>query len=334
MRKFPKLSKISDPDVEVFVNDTDLLYILEKVDGANFRWSLFDETQLLFGSRKVVFKRDGEPSPLEETNKQFRHVIKYLQENVNIETLKSIEEDYGDLVFYGESMHNHTVDYEYDGKHPDVYESDFPNYIGFDIWNQNEEAWLSHETVVEIHNKLGLETVPVIKETTVQDIQDEDLNIPQSNYRTPDEAADDEFNRLGLAEGIVIKNDAQKTRAKKVSEYMQEVNHFGEPDDDETIEELKERKRNAKKFVGTFVTDERIRKNAHKLVDEGNYEKLQMPMMKDLPKRVLKDIFVEEGWAILNNEYDIKLTEDSKEDIRQMASDKCARILKEEINSS
>lgn len=333
MKRFPKLSHIDDPDIELLVNDEDTIYVLEKVDGANFRWTHFEDEQLLFGSRKVEFKKNGEPQPFDETNKQFRHVITYLQSTVDFDELQAITSEYGDLVFYGEAMHKHTIDYEsWDGKAPDI-ESEMPNYIGFDVWNEETEEWLSHSEVQEIHSRIGLETVPILTKTTVKELTEDDISIPQSEYRTPNPDAEDEFNQLGLAEGVVVKNDTQRVRAKNVSEYMQEVDQFGKPDSEESLEDLKERKRNARKFVSTFITEQRVLKNAHKLVDEDKYDELKMPMMQDLPRRVLTDIFAEEGWKILNHEYQIELTEDSKEDIRQLASDKCSRILKEEITT-
>lgn len=333
MKQFPKLSHLTDPDVEVFVHDSDEIYVLEKVDGANFRWKQFDNNQLLFGSRRVVFKDGDEPQAYDETNKQFRHVIDYLQETVDLETLTEITTEYGNLVFYGEAMHKHTIDYEaWDGKSPDI-KAKMPNYIGFDIWNEDTGEWVSHSEVIDIHSRLGLETVPVLQKTTVTELNDEDIEIPQSEYRTPNPEAEDTFNQEGLAEGLVLKNDSQGVRAKKVAEYMQEVNQFGAPDDDESLEEMKSRKRNARKLVSTFVTEQRVLKNAHKLVDEGKYDELEMPMMKDLPQRVLTDVFAEEGWAIINHEYEIEFTEDSKESIRQVVSDKCARLLKEEITT-
>lgn len=333
MKKFPKIKSLSDPEVEVFVNNDDVLYILEKLDGANFRWTPHAENQILAGSRNVEFKQDDEPLPLDETNKQFRHTIEYLQQTIDFELLNEISDEYGSLVFFGESMHTHTIDYEvWDGKHPNI-DSSTPNYVGFDIWSEDNSEWLPHSTVKDIHEELGLQTVPVLFKTTVDEVADEELQIPNSTFRTPNPDAEEEFNKDGLAEGIVVKNDTLGTRAKKVSDYMREVQQHGPTKDEETLEELKHRKRNAKQFVTTFMTEQRVLKHAHKLVDEGPYDELEMAMMKDLPRVVLTDIFTEEGWNILNNEYDIELTEDSKEAIRQLASDKCARILKQELQS-
>lgn len=333
MKKFPKIKSISDPEVEVFVNDDDRLYVLEKLDGANFRWKLHNSEQIIAGSRNVEFKQHNDPLPIDETNKQFRHTIKYLQQTINFNALQDIIDKYGELIFFGESLHTHTINYEvWNGKHPGI-ENATPNYVGFDIWSVEQGDWLSHELVESIHEQINLETVPVLFETTVSEITDEELQIPNSTFRTPNPDAEDEFNRQALAEGLVVKNDTLGNRAKKVAEYMQEVQQHGTPDDDESIEDLKHRKRNAKKFVNTFVTEQRVLKHAHKLVDEGNYTELEMPIMKDLPQAVLTDIFIEEGWNILNHEYGIEFTEDSKADIRQLTSDKCARILKEELHS-
>jgi len=318
-------------DIEVKENHN---YVTKDIVVSNCRFTQYPEKdRLVFGSRNVEFTRDGKPLPIEETNKQFRHVIKYVQESVDYEALEQVYDEYGELTFFGEALHKHTVEYDWDGKHPDV-ESKTPNYIGFDIWNAETDEWLPHHQVVEIHNKIGLQTVPVISETTVRDITESHVEIPKSVFRSPDEAAENKFNKEGLAEGIVIKNDTRKTRAKKVSPHMREVNKFGTPNDSETLEDMKARKKHARLFTDTFVTEQRVLKNAHKLVDEGSYDELKMPMMQDLPQRVLTDIMAEEGWNIITHEYEIELTEHSKESIRQLVSDKCSRILRDDMHPS
>lgn len=330
MKKFPKLPHLSDSDADVLVGGDDKLFILEKMDGANFRWQYHEDGSILAGSRNVVFKDGDAPQPLEETNKQFRHTIKFIESTIDVSELEAILDEYGTLTFFGESLHTHTVDYEWSGKHPEIDDST-PNFLGFDIWNETTQSWLPHTIVTDIYSRIGLDTVPLLKETTVDEITDEMLAIPQSAYRTPDPDADNEFDQNGYGEGIVVKNDVSQNRAKKVAEYMSEVNQFGVPDDDETIEELKEKRKNANLFVRTFVTDARIKKQAHKLIDEGEFESLEMPMMAELPERVLRDIFTEEGWNIINHEYGIELTQGSKEAIRQETSKKCSRVLKNEL---
>lgn len=330
MKKFPKLPHLSDSDADVLIGDDDTLVILEKIDGANFRWQYYENGSILAGSRNVVFKDGDEPQPLEETNKQFRHTIKFIEANINVSELETVLEEYGELTFFGESLHTHTINYSWSGKHPAIDDST-PNFLGFDIWNETTDSWLSHTDVKEIYDRIGLETVPVIKETTVDEISDEMLEIPQSVYRKENPDAENEFDQMGYAEGIVVKNDISQNRAKKVADYMSEVNQFGVPDDDETIEEMKAKRKNANLFVRTFVTDARIKKQAHKLIDEGEFDSLEMPMMAKLPEQVLRDIFTEEGWNIINHKYEIELTEASKEAIRQETSKKCSRVLKDEL---
>jgi hypothetical protein len=60
-----------------------------------------------------------------------------------------------------------------------------------------------------------------------------------------------------------------------------------------------------------------------------------MEMMEDLPRRVIKDIFEEEGWNFICNQdnVEIEMDNDTKSEIRSKTSKKCARILKEEVNS-
>lgn len=335
MKKFPKIKKLRDSETDgIFLHDDDWVTVMEKIDGANFRWKYFNDDQILAGSRRTDFKRGDEPLPIDECNKQFRHVLRYLHNELDFEELRKIEEEYGEIVFFGEALHKHTIDYDaWDGKHPEI-DSEFPNYLGFDVWSVEEDRWLPHSEVIELHERIGLVTVPVVAEGTVDELSEDVLDIPKSEYRTEKPDDDSEFNRKGLAEGIIIKNDNQQLRAKDVAEKMKELHNWGQKTSSEKdIEELRRERRHSELFVQTFVTEQRILKTVHKLIDEGKYDEIRMEMMADLPRRVLTDVFAEEGWNIITHEYEIELDEEIKESIRKKTSTKCSRLLQSELDS-
>lgn len=316
IRKFPSIKYPGDVD-EVFAEGE--LIITEKLDGANFRWTYIPKYErFLFGSRNVQFKHGDEPLPKEQCNKNFRHAIEF----VNNRTDFDIVEQWEDLQFFGEAMHKHSIEYDaWDDQEPDI-ESDTPNVVGFDIWDDENGEWLSYDEVEDKFSKMGIPTVPILHRIDAEEAEEEHFKIPKSEFREPDPTADEEFDQIGLAEGIVIKNDNTRKRAKKLHEYFKEKNAvvFNDPSKSSTMSGT---------FVARYVTNTRIEKTIHKLVDEAEYDEPEMPMMRELPKEVIKDIMAEEGWEIMNN--DLELTVDVKDKIREKASRKCARVLKKEV---
>lgn len=322
--KYPKLKYPSHEVNDGLLAEGELV-IMEKLDGGNFRFKFY-EGGLLCGTRNHVLHKDGVALPEEDFPKAFRHVLRYLYDIIDFEVLESIEDDLGELWFYGEAMHKHSIDYDaWMGQEPAV-DDDVPNFVGFDIYAVEQETWLSWDETVEVYDRLGLTTPRVCERTPVEEFNAETFEIPQSEYRTPDPGAETDFHRLGLAEGVVIRNDHLGMKAKLVHPEFKEVNAevFGEP---------KKAQSEASKFVATYCTTARIRKTAHKLVDdpEYEYEALCMEMMRDLPREVLVDIMAEEGWDIITN--DIDLDVDTKGEVRNRTSKKCARFLKGSLNS-
>ncbi len=93
-------------------------------------------------------------------------------------------------------------------------------------------------------------------------------------------------------EGWVIKNYKKQLMAKLVREKFKEKNKevFGGG--------KKYAKTDEEYLVAVYCTNARIDKMIFKLIDEG--VRLDMPMMKQLPTRVYKDIW-EENWQEITN---------------------------------
>lgn len=324
MKKYPKLKPPGYDASEGLMRDrNDVIYIVEKIDGANFRFELNEDNRLLFGSRNVVFSKNGDPLPIEETNKQFRHSQEYVRENVDKDRIEEVISERGRLTFFGESMHKHSVDYRWEGKTPD---SD-PNFIGFDIYNNDKKKFLDFEEILEIFDYIGLETVPIIDKTTVEDLDIGKIEIPKSKYREVNEDAESEFDRKGLAEGIVIINNSTKVRAKIVHENISE---YSSPSKVSNYDN-----KNINKFVNRLVTDKRIEKNIEKLLNEKHYKEVSMKMMEELPGRVVEDALSEEGWKFLcdENEIHMEFDDTSKKRVRKKISNKCVDIIKEKSSN-
>jgi hypothetical protein len=322
--KYPKLRYPGDAEVEwdSLFDDSGYVCVTEKLDGANLRLRWTGD-EWLFGSRNVLFHDHGDPLPVDECNEQFRHAIRYVRQEASTDL---DHPDLGDLdrySLYGESMHKHSLDYDaWDGKHPDI-ESDVPNVVLFDAYDHENDEWLDFETVVGLSFNLEL-CVPNFRRVDASDVEhqvreDGEQMIPTSEFCYPDPASDDEFDQVGLAEGVVLRNTATGEKAKLVHPEFKEKNAIAFDDPAKAQTE-------AGTFVATYVAEPRIEKQVHKLVDEDDYDEPCMEMMQDLPRRVLTDVMAEEGWDILNNE--IELTEDVKDAIRSRASKKCVRTLK------
>lgn len=327
--KYPKIRPLGHEDTDGILS-MGTVVILEKIDGANFRWKLHENGNLLFGSRKTLFKEHGEPAPFDRINKSFRPAVQEVKDTVDIDVLRDILTDTGSLWFFGESLHKHTLNYDaWNGRHPDI-ESEIPNYLGFDVYAEEDSRFLSHSEVVDIHEKLNLSTVPLINRGDASEFTVESITVPESKYRTPDPDADNEFDKKGLAEGVVIKNTDLDLRAKLVADKFEETHDTWTAN---TPKEVSEARRIANIFTNQYATDARIQKIANKLVDEGKYDQLEMGMMQDLPRRVAEDIFAEHGWELLNND-ELTLDKLSKEEIRSKLSKKCSRVLTQAIQVS
>lgn len=328
MSKLKKYPKVKTPeDVEGIVTDEPFTYyIQEKIDGANARFTITDNHRVLFGSRNVEFKEHGRPQFTDEMNKQFRHAYKYVSNNVDREAFKETEETYGSVTVFGESLHKHSIDYDaWEGKHPDV-DSDTPNFLAFDIYTE-QVGWLNPERVAKVCEDIGLETVPVIGKIKWKDLDLENIQIPQSEYRTEHPDGQNEFDRKGLAEGVVIKNMQNQSRAKVVHEQFKETknpssskSNNGSNNDEEEIHE----------FAEKYVTKARVEKIAHKLIDKEKYESLQMSMMEDLKDDVYQDAINEAHIDDLSWYNRKKKEEKVYDDVTDLTARKLSQIVKQQ----
>lgn len=309
MKKFPKIRYPGDEETDGLLNDD--VVVTEKLDGANFRFTFDENGNVVCGSRNVKFTEDGEPLPLEEINSAFRHAIEYLREVTPDEIPESVK----GTTFYGEAMHLHSleyedIDYEKPSSGPAYPGGDTPNVVIFDARHNSD--WLNWYDVVVASDILNLELTRVI------DHGDPD----ECSFEVPAESV---FG--GPPEGIVVRRIDGDVRAKKVTEDFKEQSAT-------TFNDPSKAQSDAAEFVAMFVTDARIEKSAHKLVDEGEYDQLEMPMMEDLPLRVIRDVVDEEGYNLFMDEYGFEAEFDSdfKYEVRSKVSDRCARRLRGMLN--
>lgn len=331
MKKYPSIRYPNEPETDGLLEPGEDIIVMEKLDGANFRFHFDNDGNVVPGSRNVEYEGPDD----ENLDKNFLHAIEYLEHVLaDVDTTHPLLQN---VTFYGEAMHQHTIDYDaYDGEHPHPTEEDCPNVLLFDAVAEKGHdladsdsygQFMHHDRFLEMVDNLPLKTAPILHREPAGEFDGHE--IPTSRYRLPDESADTEFDAEGLAEGVVYKRADGTVRAKKVHPQFKEQ-HSGPSGgaDDYGMSE-------AGVFVQQYVTDARIRKMAHKLVErpDTEWQAVQMEMMEDLPRAVLVDAMEENAWDLLNNDMEFNFDSDFKGEVRSKASKKCARVLKEEVQT-
>jgi len=264
--KYPKIKRFGDKDTDKLLeNPEDIIYIEEKIDGAQFRFMPTDD-RIIFGSHNQSI---GDTT--QEIGGNFHNCVKYIIEKLKDKDISK----YSGYIFYGECCIPHSIQYNWDT---------IPPFIGYDILN--DDVFVSFDEKCKIFTELELPIVQAYPTWTADYIQTNGISendIPNSVYGDV------------KAEGIVLKNYRTQTFAKFVSQKFKEVNKvkFGES--------KKFYQNDNDKFIATYCTNARIDKHIFKLVDEGN--ELEMSLMKYLPAVIWDDIVAECAADILNENW-------------------------------
>lgn len=299
MRKYPKIHRLGH-DESQGVLEAPRLTIHEKMDGANFRFQNAKDVEgvesdepLIFGSRNVVYTNE------KDQDKNFRHAIDHVLENIDPGELALIRELYGPVVFYGEAMHKHTLDYEWD---------DTPSFLGFDVWSVEQQRFISWPEASTMFENLGLATVPTV-ELFADDV-DADIDIPESVYRD------------GKAEGVVLKDYENQQFAKvRSDEFLgKHKQQMGQTADGERREP-----RDTIKVANKLLSQDRwVEKQIHRYENEGRT--IEMGIMEDLWRDVFEDIIEEEYATIFLGEWTID-TKDFRSHIASHTADELRRYM-------
>lgn len=291
MLQYPKIKYPSDEDAE-HLDTAGTIVVTEKLDGSNFRF-VYDEDGFTFGSRRMAgddLHRD-----------QFEGPIEFVKAHVDTDELTSIQEEYGPLVFYGEAMIPHTISYDWEQT---------PEFIGFDVWNTNSEVFHHTDQACDFFEAIGLPFVPIVERIDVSEWDDDPMDVPKSEYYD------------GLAEGLVFKNHDTGTYSKQVRDEFKEKakQKFGAS----SKRDLSDTER----AVEEYVTPARVRSVAHQLVDEGRWDKIELPMMEILAEAVIRDMAEEEaGNLIMEENWELDTGE-----FRSLVSKRCVAVVKQIVD--
>jgi len=269
-KKFMDIERIKEVNVNGFEKG-DYIVIQEKIDGANSAIRYDSENDCVVAqSRKQILSIGNNLRGMYEWSQT-------LDKNKVREVLGN------NLVFFGEWLVPHTV------KYPD---EKYNQFYAYDIYNTDAEKYLPQDIVEEKAKELGLNFVPVFYKGEFQSWEHCLSFVGKTEM-------DGE-----MGEGIVIKNQTKLNDPngrtpfyiKIVSEKFQETHeHHAKV---VTPEQLKAQEEN-KALCESIVTEARVTKILHKLVDEGilpeNWGAKEMPIVaKNLCKRIFEDCLKEE----------------------------------------
>ena len=247
----------------------DHIVVQEKIDGANASFCLDNNGNLLAFSRKNELN-------YQNTLRGFWNYVQSLD--------KEKFKDLGSRIVFGEWLVSHTVKYN-----ADVYN----NFYVFDMYDTETEQWLPQSIVKDYAETHELNYIH-----TLYDGEFISWEHCRSFLHSP--AYGDN------QEGIVIKNESKLNDPdirnpfylKIVNDSFKETqtkNHTKKVLDPQHQEE----KSKAEEIAKEVVTEARVRKEIHKMIDEGILpETLQPQDMKtvaqNLPKRIYDDVVKEE----------------------------------------
>jgi len=321
MKSYSKIRRLGHTrNTDTVRNPDDELLFKEKLDGANFRFTVIKhegEFKFLFGSKNVEYKIDGEPDYEKNIDKRFKDAIEWIRENVDAKKLgkeetHSANKENPRYTLFAENMVKHSLEYDWD---------DTPQVIGFDIYSHASERYLSWGTARSIFKDHGIPVAPVVDKKTVGEFDPEKYEIPESNFRE------------GKMEGVIIINTDKEedersgfsTRGKMVSEEFKEK-HKNQTGARQSVEAIK----GHEKIISKYCTDARIRKHIQKMRDEGRDLGKELMAGQNgsdgLPIRVSVDILEEEADEIVrrNDEMDWK-------NYRSLVADRCLRVIEDEM---
>ena len=255
------IERLKQIHIDGFVKG-DHIVVQEKIDGANFSIRYDAENDIIAAfSRKNPLSFENN---LRGAWQWAQKLDKYLVKNVLGEN----------LILFGEWLVSHTIVYP---------EDKYQNAYFFDVYDLNTGSYLPQNEVMDIINRLELNYVPVFYDGEFQSWE----HIQQFVGRTD----------LGgeSGEGVVVKNMTRLPfYTKIVGERFSEKKHTKKVKLDKMaeIERLQE-------IVKTVVTEARVVKLVHKMVDDGiipeNWDEHDMgTIAKNIGKAVYYDCLKEE----------------------------------------
>lgn len=303
MKKYPKVPRYDLPFVPDQLFSQSDLCLLEKVDGMNIRFTLYEDRykseysqdvlehnpndgDIVFGTKNPVRGRINKDK--NSFQGELSLAIEKLRE-INIETIRDIQDEYGPLIWFAEYMVPHTLDYDYDSNPP-------PALIGFDIYSQRLDdrdqddipanpykesfvGFLDVNVAEKLFTDINIEFAPKIQfnRNNNDQFDPEEFEVPRSKYSDV------------KAEGVVIRSDKLETRSKYVRESFREMHKSSMGGHAEKSEDP------TQWILDTIITPARIRKHIRKEIKSSNGDiKTDDDFVNRISRKVLVDGWTEE----------------------------------------
>lgn len=246
----------------------DIISITEKIDGAN--------SSIFYDEQQGQLRCFSSKNELNFSN-QLRGFLPYVQSLDKYPFMK-----YPGYIFFGEWLVSHTIIYD---------DTNYNQWYLFSIYDSETKRWLPQSFVKSFASEFGFNYV---NELYYGEFISWEHCISFSNTPAYGEQQ----------EGIVIKNQTalDEGREPHILKYVnpafketQKRNHKRKQDDPNKVKE----KADAEEYIRMIVTDARVMKCYHKLIDDGILsDKFEMKNMRNiacnLPKRVYEDCVKEE----------------------------------------
>lgn len=292
-KKYTDVVRLGHRSTVGVLNVGDHITITEKIDGANASFILNENNEVDSFSRNT---------PLNEDN-TLRGYYGWVKSNIKPESLNPRYR------YFGEWLVSHKIHYK-----PEYYN----NFYLFNVYDEELQEYLPDDIMRNEAERLGIKTVPLMYEGKYISFEHLMSFVGKSEMA------------INYGEGIVVKNVDYKDRygnqmfVKLVHEDFIEIQKQKAPKDPNkplTVEQ---------EFVNMCLTNARVNKLLHKLVDENiiaeNFGIEDMGViLKNLGNRVYEDIIKEESDSLPEN-YDIQL-------LRKAISSKLPKIVKEIIST-
>lgn len=295
MKTYDKIYALGhDENANIFDNDEDEIVVEEKVDGANFRFTI-EHGELRFGSRTQTIQED-------QCNKNFKRAVEFVRDKFNGLSFEEKRSMQG-LTFFCENMVKHTIPYNWDIT---------PPVIGYDIYAsiylEGKGVYMSSDKCKELFDMIGIEFVPIVKKCTAKECKEIlktlEEYVPTSKYVAM------------KAEGIVFKNYTKQMMAKYVRQEFKERN-------EEVFGKTKKKASNDEEWMtAVYCNNHKVEKIILKQLDLG--EKLSMELMHKIPNEVYNDIFAENWQEIIKLDKTINFKR-----FKGFVSKRCCEVLKQ-----
>lgn len=267
-KKYIDIERLKDKYVDGF-QPGDNIVVQEKIDGANFSIRYDEETDsvIAFSRKRTLELGNNLRGAWEWSQKLDKESVHKVLGNTS--------------VLFGEWLVSHTINY------PD---DKYQNAYFYDVWNTETENYLTQDKVRDIVEQLGLIYVPVFYEGEFRSWE----HLKQFVGRT----------ELGgeNGEGIVIKNMTRLNDSNTRLPFYTKIvaDHFAEKKSVRKFDDGKlEHRAKMQAIVESVVTEARVRKLVHKMVDEGlipeDWDEQNMSVIaKNIGKEVYYDCIKEE----------------------------------------